>query len=216
MPLRTVLERLEREHPGQVLDVELEDEDGRLVYEVKLLQSDGQLVKLEARRQNRHRAAPQGTLSRPPMRILLVEDDPTLRAQLRTGPARGRLRGGRGRQRPRRALSGRHRSLRRGGARPRPAGARRPERAQALARRGPSGAGADPDRARQLEREGGRHRRRCRRLPHQTFPHGRAAGAPARADPPRRRPGLAGAAVRRAGAGHAQRPRHAAGPDRWR
>lgn len=47
MPLRSVLERLERDHPGQVLDVELEDEHGRLVYEVKLLQSDGRLVKLE-------------------------------------------------------------------------------------------------------------------------------------------------------------------------
>ena len=47
MPLRSVLERLEREHPGQVLDVELEEEHGRLVYEVKLLQSDGRLVKLE-------------------------------------------------------------------------------------------------------------------------------------------------------------------------
>ena len=32
---------------GQVLDVELEDEDGRLVYEVKLLQAGGRLVKLE-------------------------------------------------------------------------------------------------------------------------------------------------------------------------
>lgn len=47
MPLRAMLERLEREYPGQVLDVELEDEDGRLVYEVKLLQNDGRLVKLE-------------------------------------------------------------------------------------------------------------------------------------------------------------------------
>ena len=47
MPLRTVLERLEREHPGQVLDIEFEEEHGRLVYEVKLLQSDGRLVKLE-------------------------------------------------------------------------------------------------------------------------------------------------------------------------
>jgi uncharacterized membrane protein YkoI len=47
MPLRTVLERLEREYPGQVLDVELEEEHGRLVYEVKLLQTDGRLVKLE-------------------------------------------------------------------------------------------------------------------------------------------------------------------------
>jgi uncharacterized membrane protein YkoI len=47
MPLRTVLEYLEREHPGQVLDVELEEEHGRLVYEVKLLQNDGRLLKLE-------------------------------------------------------------------------------------------------------------------------------------------------------------------------
>lgn len=47
MPLRAVLEQLEREHPGQVMDVELEEEHGRLVYEVKLLQNDGRLVKLE-------------------------------------------------------------------------------------------------------------------------------------------------------------------------
>lgn len=47
LPLKTVLERLEREHPGQVLEVELEQEDGRWVYEVKLLQAGGRLVKLE-------------------------------------------------------------------------------------------------------------------------------------------------------------------------
>ena len=47
LPLKTVLERLEREHPGQVLEVELEREDGRWVYEVKLLQAGGRLVKLE-------------------------------------------------------------------------------------------------------------------------------------------------------------------------
>lgn len=46
MPLRRVLERLDREHPGQVLDVELEREDGRWVYEIKLLQPNGQRVKL--------------------------------------------------------------------------------------------------------------------------------------------------------------------------
>lgn len=46
LPLRTVLERLEREHPGQVLEVELEREDGRWVYDVKLLQASGRLVKL--------------------------------------------------------------------------------------------------------------------------------------------------------------------------
>lgn len=47
LPLRTVLERLEREHPGQVLEVELERDGGRWVYEVRLLQAGGRLVKLE-------------------------------------------------------------------------------------------------------------------------------------------------------------------------
>ena len=46
LPLRTVLERLEREHPGQVLEVELEQDHGEWVYEVKLLQAGGQRVKL--------------------------------------------------------------------------------------------------------------------------------------------------------------------------
>lgn len=47
LPLKTVLERLEREHPGEVLEVELEQDDGRWVYEVKLLQAGGRLVRLE-------------------------------------------------------------------------------------------------------------------------------------------------------------------------
>lgn len=47
LPLKTLLERLEREHPGQVLEVELEHEDGRWIYEIKLLQADGRLLKLE-------------------------------------------------------------------------------------------------------------------------------------------------------------------------
>lgn len=46
LPLRTVLERLERNHPGKVLEVELEQKDGFWIYKVKLLQADGQLVKL--------------------------------------------------------------------------------------------------------------------------------------------------------------------------
>lgn len=51
LPLRTVLERLEREYPGQVLEVELEPEDEGWVYEVRLLQADGLLrkVRLDAR-----------------------------------------------------------------------------------------------------------------------------------------------------------------------
>ncbi len=47
LPLKTVLERVERAHPGQVLEVELEHEGGRWVYELKLLQPDGRLVKLQ-------------------------------------------------------------------------------------------------------------------------------------------------------------------------
>ncbi len=49
LPLRTVLQMLERGYPGQVLEVELELEPdhGRWVYEVKLLQAGGRLVKLE-------------------------------------------------------------------------------------------------------------------------------------------------------------------------
>lgn len=51
LPLGTILTRLERDHPGQVLDVELELEKHggleRWVYEVKLLRKGGALVKLE-------------------------------------------------------------------------------------------------------------------------------------------------------------------------
>jgi uncharacterized membrane protein YkoI len=47
MPLLKLLERLQRSHPGQVLEVELEREDGRWFYELRLLQPDGRLVKLE-------------------------------------------------------------------------------------------------------------------------------------------------------------------------
>lgn len=46
LPLATLLERLQRSHPGRVLAVELERDNGRWVYEVKLLQADGQLLKL--------------------------------------------------------------------------------------------------------------------------------------------------------------------------
>lgn len=46
LPLRTILERVERDYPGQVMEVELEREDGRWRYEIKLLRRDGALVKL--------------------------------------------------------------------------------------------------------------------------------------------------------------------------
>lgn len=47
LSLRTLLARIERQHPGQIMEVELEREHGRWRYEIKLLQTDGALVKLE-------------------------------------------------------------------------------------------------------------------------------------------------------------------------
>lgn len=47
LPLPALLEQLQRTNPGQVLALVLDKEDGRWVYEVKLLQPDGRLVKLE-------------------------------------------------------------------------------------------------------------------------------------------------------------------------
>lgn len=68
LPLDDVLARLARTHPGQVLETELERDDGRWIYEIKLLQPDGQLLRLDldARtgavlRQKHKRAAPDGS-----------------------------------------------------------------------------------------------------------------------------------------------------------
>lgn len=47
LPLAKVLSLLEREHPGQVLEVELENEQQQWQYEIKLLQPDGRLMKLK-------------------------------------------------------------------------------------------------------------------------------------------------------------------------
>lgn len=47
LPLTRVLALLEREHPGQVLEVELESHERQWQYEIKLLQPDGRLMKLK-------------------------------------------------------------------------------------------------------------------------------------------------------------------------
>jgi len=47
LPLRTLLDSIERTHPGRVIAVELEREDGRWIYEIRLLQSGGRLTKLK-------------------------------------------------------------------------------------------------------------------------------------------------------------------------
>lgn len=51
LPLKTILERVERAYPGQVMDVELERDHesrgGRWIYEIKVLRTSGALVKLK-------------------------------------------------------------------------------------------------------------------------------------------------------------------------
>ncbi|GAB3192449.1 PepSY domain-containing protein [Hydrogenophaga aquatica] len=47
LPLSAILEKVGRQYPGNVLEVELEREQGRWVYELKLLQPNGGLLKLE-------------------------------------------------------------------------------------------------------------------------------------------------------------------------
>jgi len=46
LPLSVVLERIGRDHGGEVLEVELEHEDNRWTYEVKMLRRDGGINKL--------------------------------------------------------------------------------------------------------------------------------------------------------------------------
>ena len=46
LPLPALLEQVQRTHPGQVLELELETQGGRWIYEMKLLQPDGRLLKL--------------------------------------------------------------------------------------------------------------------------------------------------------------------------
>ena len=46
LPLKTVLERLARDNPGQIMEVELERRGERWVYEIKLLRAGGALAKL--------------------------------------------------------------------------------------------------------------------------------------------------------------------------
>lgn len=47
LSLRVILERLEQSHPGQVLDVELEEKKGVWIYELKILKAGGRLQKLK-------------------------------------------------------------------------------------------------------------------------------------------------------------------------
>ncbi|MBI2275822.1 MAG: peptidase [Dechloromonas sp.] len=47
LPLSTVLSRLERDYPGQVLAVELERDEERWIYEIKMIRQGGGMSKLK-------------------------------------------------------------------------------------------------------------------------------------------------------------------------
>ncbi len=47
LPLRTVLDKVEQQYPGQVVEVEFESEHGQFVYDVRLLQADGIMLKIK-------------------------------------------------------------------------------------------------------------------------------------------------------------------------
>jgi uncharacterized membrane protein YkoI len=46
LPLKEILARARGAYPGQVIEAELEDEGGMVVYEIKILAADGRVTKL--------------------------------------------------------------------------------------------------------------------------------------------------------------------------
>lgn len=47
LSLRTILDRAAEDYPGDLIEAELEQEDGLTLYELKLLTPDGRVLKLE-------------------------------------------------------------------------------------------------------------------------------------------------------------------------
>ena len=47
LPLEAILARVRADFPGDILDVEFEDDDGRIVYEIKTITAEGRVLKLE-------------------------------------------------------------------------------------------------------------------------------------------------------------------------
>lgn len=46
LPLSDILKRANSEYPGQLIEAELEDEDGQIVYELVIISGDGRVFKL--------------------------------------------------------------------------------------------------------------------------------------------------------------------------
>ncbi len=47
LPLETILQKIQADHPGKVLEVELEEKQSRLVYEIELLDAQGKVWELQ-------------------------------------------------------------------------------------------------------------------------------------------------------------------------
>lgn len=47
LPLEQILARIEARHPGRIVEVELEDEDGLRLYEIEVLTPEGRLIEIE-------------------------------------------------------------------------------------------------------------------------------------------------------------------------
>ncbi|MCW2244332.1 PepSY domain-containing protein [Azospirillum canadense] len=46
-PLEEIVAKASADFPGEILDVEFEDEDGRIVYEIKTITAEGRILKLK-------------------------------------------------------------------------------------------------------------------------------------------------------------------------
>jgi len=46
LPLKTILDKANAQFPGDLIEAELEEERGRMVYELKLISPEGNVVKL--------------------------------------------------------------------------------------------------------------------------------------------------------------------------
>ena len=47
LPLSQILQRALKVAPGEVLEVELEEDDGRMIYEIEILESSGRVLEVE-------------------------------------------------------------------------------------------------------------------------------------------------------------------------
>lgn len=47
LPLAAIMADVQARYPGRVIEVELDDDDGALVYEVELVTEDGRLIEIE-------------------------------------------------------------------------------------------------------------------------------------------------------------------------